>query len=71
MLVLARRVGESLVVNDNIVVTVLGVQGDQVRIGVDAPRDIMVFREEIYRKRKNQGVGFRESSKLTTETKPA
>jgi carbon storage regulator len=66
MLVLARRVGESLVVNDNIVVTVLGVQGDQVRIGVDAPRDIMVFREEIYRKRENHGVRSRESSKLST-----
>ena len=48
MLILTRRVGETLMIGDDISVTVLGVKGGQVRVGVDAPRDVMVHREEIY-----------------------
>ncbi|MEK9785793.1 MAG: carbon storage regulator CsrA, partial [Gammaproteobacteria bacterium] len=47
MLILTRRVGETLSIGDNIEVTVLGVRGGQVRIGVKAPRDVAVHREEI------------------------
>lgn len=53
MLILTRRIGESIVINDNIIVTILGGRGNQIRVGVDAPKDIAVHREEIYLRIKN------------------
>ena len=49
MLVLSRRIGESIIIGDDIVVTVLEVRGDVVRVGISAPRSIRVHREEVYR----------------------
>jgi len=48
MLILTRRVGETVVVDDDITVTVLGVKGQQVRLGINAPKDVAVHREEIF-----------------------
>ena len=50
MLILTRKVGESLIIGDDVSIIVLGVKGNQVRIGVDAPKSISVHREEIYNK---------------------
>lgn len=48
MLILTRRVGEALMIGDDVSITVLGVKGNQVRIGIDAPKDVAVHREEIF-----------------------
>jgi len=50
MLILTRRVGETLYVGDDVTVTVLGVKGNQIRIGVNAPKEVPVHREEIYQR---------------------
>jgi carbon storage regulator len=54
MLILTRRVGETLMIGDEVTVTVLGVKGNQVRIGVNAPKDVAVHREEIYDRIRNE-----------------
>ena len=57
MLILTRRVGETLMIGDEVTVTVLGVKGNQVRIGINAPKDVAVHREEIYQRIKRELTG--------------
>ena len=57
MLILTRRVGKTLMIGDNVTVTVLGVKGNQVRIGIKAPKDLAVHREEIYQRIKREQTG--------------
>ena len=76
MLILTRRVGESVVIGEDVTVTVLGVKGNQVRIGINAPKTVAVHREEIFERIKNgQGPGERstsdEPSTAPRETLPA
>ena len=58
MLVLSRKLKESIVINDNVVVTVLGVKGDRVRLGIEAPGEIPVHRQEVYEKMQNEAVAM-------------
>ncbi len=64
MLILTRRVGEAVVIGEEVTVTVLGVKGNQVRIGVNAPKTVSVHRDEIYERIKNE----REASELLSPT---
>ena len=50
MLILTRRVGETLIIGDDVNITVLGIKGNQVRLGINAPKDVSVHREEIYQR---------------------
>ena len=62
MLILTRRIGETLMVGDDVTITVLGVKGNQVRIGVNAPKDVAVHREEIYQRIQKEKTGENSDS---------
>lgn len=62
MLVLTRKVKESIVINENIEVVILGIEGDQVKIGFNAPRNIEILRKEVYEKIKEENVQATNSS---------
>jgi carbon storage regulator len=67
MLILTRRVGETLMIGDEVTVTVLGVRGNQVRIGVNAPKEVAVHREEIYERIKREQGGSAPADSVTTD----
>ncbi|MBH44293.1 MAG: carbon storage regulator [Gammaproteobacteria bacterium] len=62
MLILTRRVGEALMIGDNTKIVILGVKGSQIRLGIDAPKDVIVHREEIYTKIKDDNEKDESSS---------
>lgn len=68
MLILTRRVGEALMIGDQVSVTVLGVKGNQVRIGINAPKDVAVHREEIYQRIQKEDGAEGEYPPIDTES---
>lgn len=66
MLVLTRKKGQSIVVNDNIEITVLDIQGDQIRIGIEAPKNISIHRKEVYLEIQEENRKAAESKTIST-----
>lgn len=66
MLALTRKKGESLVVNNNIEITVLEIRGDQIKLGVSAPKDVPIYRKEVYLQIQEENKAALESGKLET-----
>jgi carbon storage regulator len=73
MLILTRRVGETVMIGNDVTVTILGVKGNQVRVGINAPKNVAVHREEIYEriKREQQGESQGESQGEPSDSEPA
>jgi len=63
MLVLSRRVGEKIIINDNIEVMILSVEGKKVRCGIKAPDDVMIYRNELYEKKKSKNKDTKKEEK--------
>ncbi len=70
MLILTRRTQEAIMIGNNVTVTVLNVNGNQVRLGIDAPKEVQVHREEIYHK-VNSGIPYPEKPAVTDSDKPS
>ena len=70
MLILTRRVGETLMIGDHVSVTVLGVKGNQVRIGVNAPKEVSVHREEIYQRTQHERAMHEHLQQLDDDFSP-
>ncbi|MGH8228543.1 MAG: carbon storage regulator CsrA [Steroidobacteraceae bacterium] len=71
MLILTRRSGETVHIGDDVIVTVLAVKGNQVRIGIDAPRSVAVDREEIYERKRSEGTFKSAAAAAPAQSVPA
>ncbi|ANO52150.1 carbon storage regulator CsrA [Woeseia oceani] len=71
MLILTRRAGETVMIGSDVTITVLGVKGNQVRIGINAPRDVAVHREEIFERIKNEQSNIESGDADTGDSTPS